>query len=57
LLDNIFSNAIKFSPKKVHLIIQADTNSFSIEDNGPGIDTHQSEKIWDKFYRKDTKIE
>jgi len=57
LLDNLLSNAIKFSPKQVKLVITADKNSFSIEDNGPGIESSEGKKIWDKFYRKDTKIE
>jgi len=57
LLDNLLSNAIKFSPKKVELHITANWEKFSIEDNGIGIETWEGEKIWDKFYRKDTKIE
>ncbi len=57
LLDNLISNAIKFSPQKVELKIIADEKQFSIEDNGPWISLKNRKKIWDKFYRSDTKIE
>jgi len=57
LLDNLLSNALKFSPKETKLTIQANTKYFSLEDNGIGIDNALREKIWDKFYRKDTKVE
>lgn len=57
LLDNLLSNAIKFSPKNVKLKIWANSEFFSIEDNGPGIKKEEKQKIWDKFYRKDTNIE
>lgn len=57
LLDNLLSNAIKFSPEKVKIKIYADEKSFSVSDNGSGISDEEQEKIWEKFYRKDTKKE
>ena len=57
LLDNLLSNAIKFSPDEVHIRIYADQKKISISDNGVGIESDQREKIFEKFYRKDTKIE
>lgn len=57
LLDNLLSNAIKFSPKDTQLKIYADDIEFWIQDNGPGIDVEDKEKIWEKFYRSDMNIE
>lgn len=57
LLDNLLSNAMKFSPEKMKIVIQADKSSFSITDNGSGIPNEKREKIWDKFYRLDTNKE
>lgn len=53
LLDNIISNAIKFSQKQVYLEIVADEKSLQISDKGRGIASEDLEKIWEKFYRKD----
>ena len=53
LLDNIISNAIKFSHKQVRIDISLFKNSLSIRDYGVGIEKDDLEKIWDKFYRKD----
>lgn len=57
LLDNIISNAIKFSPDDVHLEITATKNTLTIKDSGPGIEKKDLKKIWEKFYRKDTNKE
>lgn len=57
LMNNLLSNAIKFSPKNTKIFISADEKYFSIEDNWPGISAKDKEKIWEKFYRKDTNIE
>jgi len=53
LLDNLISNAMKFSPDDMVISIKADANSFSVSDNGPGIPKWERDKIWDKFYRTD----
>jgi K+-sensing histidine kinase KdpD len=57
LLYNLISNAIKFYPKQVIIKIYASEECFFIQDNGPWISWKNKEKIWDKFYRSDTKIE
>lgn len=57
LLDNLISNSIKFSPENVELIIFADEGMLSLQDNWPWINLKDKKKIWDKFYRSDTKIE
>ena len=57
LLDNLLSNAMKFSPDHMKSRVSAGEWYIEIEDNGPWIDTWLWEKIWEKFYRKDTKKE
>ncbi len=56
-IANLLSNACKFSGEEVALTIHADTDTFSIWDNGRWILSWEREKIWQKFYRQDTKIE
>ena len=57
LIDNLISNAMKFSPEDMKIHIYADEGGFSVQDNGPGISYSDIEKVWDKFYRKDTNKE
>lgn len=57
LLDNLISNAMKFSPDDMKISVVADAKGFSISDNGPGIKNAHREKIWEKFYRTDTNKE
>ena len=57
LLDNLFSNAVKFSKDEVEIHISADSNSLTIWDRGLGMTKKDLEKIWEKFYRKDTNKE
>lgn len=57
LMDNLLTNAMKFSPESMHIEVYADQESFYVRDNGPGIWRTDREKIWEKFYRKDTNKE
>lgn len=57
LIDNIISNAMKFSGDEIDIKIIADADWFQICDNGPWISDTEKQKIWDKFYRGDTNIE
>lgn len=57
LMDNLLTNAMKFSPESMHIEVCADQESFYVRDNGPGIWRTDREKIWEKFYRKDTNKE
>jgi signal transduction histidine kinase len=56
-MDNLLSNAMKFSPENMKIIVSATKEFITVQDNGPGIDGELGEKIWEKFYRKDTKKE
>src|SRR5690625_4692059 len=57
VLDNIISNAIKYSPEggKIHLRVNQWRSQLliSIEDPGIGISYDKLEKIFDRFYRAD----
>ncbi len=55
IFDNLFSNAIKFSPfhKKIYIRLQEANNSFQIEfqDQGPGLTEQDKSKLFKKFQR------
>jgi signal transduction histidine kinase len=55
ILDNVLSNAIKFSPqgKKIYfrIIPQKDSIIFSIKDEGPGLTEKDKTKLFGKFTR------
>jgi len=60
VFSNIIGNAIKYRDSNRKLVIEitskAEINrvSYSIKDNGIGINERQLEKIWDIFYRVDS---
>lgn len=53
LLDNLLSNARKFTSDWIHIQLKADEKmaSLRISDNGSGIPTDQLDHIWEKFYQ------
>jgi two-component system, NtrC family, sensor histidine kinase GlrK len=57
VLDNLVSNAIKYTPRggKVHITSCRDSTMIQIdvEDDGPGIAADEQERIFDSFYRGD----
>jgi len=57
LLENLISNAIKFSPDKGKVVLSAHDDYFSVTNNGSIITKQDQKKIWDKFYRIDTNKE
>jgi len=54
VLDNLLSNAHKFTPKGgkvcVAVVEREDEMEVSIQDNGPGIPLTEQERVFDKFY-------
>lgn len=57
LLNNLIENAIKFSEWDIAIILKFRKDYFSIRDNGVGISQEEQEKIFEKFYRRDTNKE
>ncbi|MFC3931605.1 sensor histidine kinase [Streptococcus dentapri] len=55
LLDNIFSNAMKFTKDQIEVRLKAQGRECQliIADNGLGISKAEKEKIWQKFYQVD----
>jgi signal transduction histidine kinase len=52
---NIIDNAVKFTPDRGHIYINAFKEKksivISVEDTGPGIDEKDAEKIFERLYR------
>ncbi|MCD5380912.1 HAMP domain-containing histidine kinase, partial [Candidatus Gracilibacteria bacterium] len=57
LLENLLTNAIKFSREGDIIEVRLDNKKMTIIDNGAGIDKNDLEKIFEKFYRTDENIE
>ena len=59
VLDNIISNALKYSPEGGHITFSVDVNEeeellyISVKDEGVGIPRKDMEKIFERFYRVD----
>ena len=55
VLDNLVSNAVKFTPENGEINIKATQSkssiSIEIQDSGPGIDELSKSKLFDPFYR------
>jgi two-component system sensor histidine kinase QseC len=56
LLDNLISNAIKYSPAagRIHVYLQCRAENgcrLTIADDGPGIPPHLRQKVFERFYR------
>ncbi|MGE0129239.1 MAG: CHASE2 domain-containing protein [Blastocatellales bacterium] len=54
-VNNLIANAIKFSPEKSEVIIEARADAdfvlIEVVDRGPGIPSESRERIFEKFYR------
>ncbi|MBC7916006.1 MAG: hypothetical protein H7Y07_18000 [Pyrinomonadaceae bacterium] len=55
MVNNFISNAIKYSPGALKVVINVDVNNnnlvFSVEDFGIGVDQNHIDKIFERFYR------
>ncbi|MDL5503744.1 MAG: ATP-binding protein, partial [Candidatus Methanoperedens sp.] len=58
VVNNLFENALKFTPDGGSIILSAKEDADGIEinmkDTGIGIETEKLEKIFDKFYQVDS---
>jgi signal transduction histidine kinase len=52
-MDNLLSNALKYSPKQSTVIVKAssegDKTLIWVEDNGPGLSKEEQNRLFDKF--------
>ncbi len=55
VFDNLISNAVKYSPRDTVITVRSrivnDKAHFEVEDNGPGIDPADHDKLFKKFVR------
>jgi signal transduction histidine kinase len=58
VLGILLDNAIKYSPKKSHVVIESKQTTHAVEirviDQGPGVPAEEQDKIFERFYRADT---
>jgi signal transduction histidine kinase len=55
ILTNLVANAIKFTPSggtvELRLAFDGGSAVYAVRDDGPGISDHESEKVFERFYR------
>lgn len=53
MLSNLVDNALRYGAgaKNIRLIVGANPPSLAVEDDGPGIDSADSERVFEAFYR------
>lgn len=56
MLDNIITNAMKYSEKEKPIVITLKDTILSIKDSGIGIDEMELIKIYDRYYQSDNHI-
>ena len=59
MISNLLSNAVKYSPKGKHIVVncrQTDNAvQVSVKDEGMGIKNYDLEKLFDRYYRVESK--
>ena len=50
-LTNLLDNAVKWSPPKGTVRIRLNHGTLTVDDQGPGIDAHDREHVFERFYR------
>lgn len=51
LIRNLFDNAVRYSQSGSCVTVTLESNSFSVEDNGPGVSDEFIQRIGERFYR------
>lgn len=53
VLNNLIDNALKYSEGKVDVVVSVENSAvcFSVCDSGPGIEPHDLERIFERYYR------
>lgn len=58
ILDNLISNAVKYTPKDGAISIMSDTDkqwhTIAVKDNGPGLSPQDTAQLFDPFYQGNT---
>jgi two-component system sensor histidine kinase TctE len=54
-IGNLIDNAIRYCPSGTQVTIRTDHNLLSVIDNGPGIPLQYQEKVFNRFFRGDSK--
>lgn len=53
IIDNLFSNAIKYNKRDGSIRVELDKNSLSVSDTGIGFDQSESKEIFERYKRLD----
>jgi signal transduction histidine kinase len=56
MLDNILTNAMKYSDRDDYIIVRLKDNLLTIEDNGIGMDESELITIYERYYQSDSSI-